>query len=134
MTNKQLSDKLHIVVIDIPKWNKNRQSIEKMTLLDMFIAFFSKSTKYETLKKLAKRNKIMEKLFDAQEEYRQDVVFAAGYRTAEDIERDALSHDNYVKKETIREIVQRLKRMNYDISQIKEISGWSEEDINACHV
>lgn len=125
----KLSDKLHIVVIDVPKWNKNKPSIDKMTLLDMFIAFFSKSTKYETLEELSRKNKIMEQLFKAQDVYRQSDAFVAGYRTAEDLERDSRSHDKSVKKNAIQKVVKRMLKKNMQIDEIAYLTEFTKEEI-----
>ena len=60
------------------------------------------------------------------------------YRAAEKRKRDELSHANYMrdlgKEEAFREIIKNMKKSNLDISQIKRITGWSDQDINACQV
>ena len=74
------------------------------------------------------------------------------YRAAVKRKRDELSHANYMrdlgieegrklgmeqgreleKKEAIREIIKNMKKSNLNISLIKRITGWSDQDINAC--
>ena len=78
------------------------------------------------------------------------------YRAAVKRKRDELSHANYMrdlgieegrklgikqgrklgieegKNEAIREIIKNMKKSNLNISLIKRITGWSDQDINAC--
>lgn len=125
----KLTDKLHIIIIDIPTWEKLNIPIDNMCLLDMFIAYFSKKTTYETLMKLAKRNEIMAQLFEAQEAYRTNQEYLHGYRTAEDIERDNMSHDNAIRNEGKEEMVINMLKKNMSPDEISELSGFSKSRI-----
>ena len=121
--------------IEIPKWENVKPEIEDFTDLDVFLAFFSKESTYEYLMEIAKRSEIMAQLMELQDDYRKDSDLLLGYKTAEDYERDYRSAINSnreeAKDEAKREIVLNMKKKNYDIETIADVTGLSPEVINS---
>ena len=66
--------------------------------------------------------------------FADDPANLAAYDEAEEAERIRADRDSFVANERTREMVQKMKKKNMDVTLIQEITGWTEEQILACPV
>ena len=98
------------------------------------MAYFSDKTTYKELEIMAAQSPVMNCAKDSLIKFADDPANLAAYDEAEEAERIRADRESFVIDETKREMVQKMKKENLDISLIQRISGWTEEQILACPV
>ena len=108
-------------------------------MLDKWLCYLSGKTEDDERMQLYQEDTIMSQVAVAEDKFFSDEEKIAAYVREEKSRNDAIARENYVRDEGInkgrddakREIVQNMKKKNYDLETIADVTGLSPEVINS---